>query len=427
MSRHTLWVLVVSLIASPVALPAGAAVWTVDQGGGGDFLTIQEAIAAAASGDEIIVYPGNYVENLDYLGKDLWVHSSGGPATTTIDGGWTASCVVFASGETLAAVLEGFTLTRGAGTYYDGFTRGGAVFCRQARCTLLNCIVIDNEAHNGGGLQVMEDAGAEVEGCSFQDNVCHRYGGSISASNGFLNLISCEFVSNHCTYAVGGVSYAQSCTGVIEDCLFRDNTSPWVGALNLGQPTSTVTVTRCVFDGNESASGEGGAVRVWGGDLVLEDCLLVDNQCPGGVGGGLAGYDGATTQVNGCTFFGNGAGEGGNLFFGSGDYVVSHTIVAQAASGGGLSGWAAVSCCDAWGNAGGNYLGMPDPTGMLGNISADPRFCDPPSDDFTLAADSPCAEENNPECGQIGRFGIGCTGPTPVESVTWGGIKAMFR
>lgn len=406
---------------------ADAATWVVDQGGGGHFVTIQEAITAAAPGDEIVVHPGTYDERIDFDGKDLWIHSSAGATGTVIDAGELGSCAVFDNGETLDAELEGFTLRRGAGTYYEGFTRGGAVFCRGAHCTLRDCIVSENEAHNGGGLHVM-GGGADVFACVFRDNVCHRYGGAIAASDGFLNLDGCLIEDNYSSYAVGGVSYAQNCSGEIRDTVFRGNRSPWVGGLNLGQPTSTVTVRGCVFDGNESTTAtEGGGIRVYGGALVIEECLIVGNRCAGH-GGGLAGYEGATVSVSACTFHGNGAATGGNIWFAcSGTYGVANTILCGAPEGGGLAAEVVtVDCCDAWFNSGGNYRGIPDPTGFDGNISLDPLFCGVGAGDFTLRSDSPCGPEYNPSCGLIGALDVGCTPSTPAQRVTWGQVKSMF-
>jgi hypothetical protein len=68
-----------------------------------------------------------------------------------------------------------------------------------------------------------------------------------------------------------------------------------------------------------------------------------------------------------------------------------------------------------------------------GNFFADPLFCDAiacptvsAAGDYTVAADSPCLPANN-GCGlPIGALGEGCSG-TPIESMTWGGIKARFR
>ncbi len=49
-----------------------------------DHATIAEAIVAATDGDEIVVAPGLYVENLNYSGKEITIRSSGGPETTTL-------------------------------------------------------------------------------------------------------------------------------------------------------------------------------------------------------------------------------------------------------------------------------------------------------------------------------------------------------
>jgi len=83
-------------------------------------------------------------------------------------------------------------------------------------------------------------------------------------------------------------------------------------------------------------------------------------------------------------------------------------------------------CNDAWANTGGNYVGCPDPTGTSGNIALDPRLCDPEHDNFSLGSDSPCAAENNPACGQIGRYPVGC-GPSAASATTWGALKSRFR
>ncbi len=52
----------------------------------GDFGTIQEAINAAQGVDCILVSPGTYVENIDFLGKAITLKSTDGSEVTTIDG-----------------------------------------------------------------------------------------------------------------------------------------------------------------------------------------------------------------------------------------------------------------------------------------------------------------------------------------------------
>jgi len=41
-----------------------------------DYGTIQEAIDAAVGGDTVLVAPGTYVENIDFLGKAITLKSS---------------------------------------------------------------------------------------------------------------------------------------------------------------------------------------------------------------------------------------------------------------------------------------------------------------------------------------------------------------
>src|SRR5437867_11657103 len=79
--------------------------------------TIQAAINAASNGDTVLVEPGTYRENINFMGKAITVPSSGGPAVTTIDGGVARSVVAFTPNEGTNSVLSGLTFTNGLG--YD--------------------------------------------------------------------------------------------------------------------------------------------------------------------------------------------------------------------------------------------------------------------------------------------------------------------
>ena len=50
---------------------------TVKQDGTGDFDTIQEGINASVDGDMVLVYPGTYYENINFLGKNISLASLG--------------------------------------------------------------------------------------------------------------------------------------------------------------------------------------------------------------------------------------------------------------------------------------------------------------------------------------------------------------
>ena len=59
--RHVVFCAVVAWIGMCAPVVAQRT-WTVDPGGSGDFKTITDAIAAATTGDRILVGPGTYPE-----------------------------------------------------------------------------------------------------------------------------------------------------------------------------------------------------------------------------------------------------------------------------------------------------------------------------------------------------------------------------
>jgi len=128
------------------------AVWYVPD----NYTTIQDAIDAASNGDRIVVRPGTYLEGIDFLGKGITVQSESGPEVTTIDRNHGESVVLFSSGEGPDSVLDGFTLTRGGGTYVqysqwfvgEGYV-GGGIYCWASSPTIVNNIITENVAGKG--------------------------------------------------------------------------------------------------------------------------------------------------------------------------------------------------------------------------------------------------------------------------------------
>jgi hypothetical protein len=111
--------------------------------------------------------------------------------------------------------------------------------------------------------------------------------------------------------------------------------------------------------------------------------------------------------------------------------ILDRVIVSGSTQGGAIRTSLGVfqpelSCCDLYGNAGGDYIGvLSSQRYVRNNGSADPRYCDAGRDDFTLAKNSPCAPENSP-CGRMGAFDVACD-ESPVEATSWGTVKARFR
>lgn len=173
------------------------------------------------------------------------------------------------------------------------------------------------------------------------------------------------------------------------------------------------TFEKCIFTAN-TAYTYGGAVyaEIYAAPTFRE-CTFSGNVA-GLTGGGIFGFAGCIIELISCTFYGNQAGEGAGLYFWDHCYPKLHnTIVAFNEQSEGFycdeTCEPYLTCSDIYGNAGGDWVGyIADQFGIEGNISVDPLFCDAPLGDFGLDSRSPCLLEHNPECGQIGAWGLGC-------------------
>jgi Protein of unknown function (DUF1565) len=157
--------------------------------------TIQGAINSAKNEDTVLVSPGTYKENINFLGKAITVKSSKGPTVTVIDGGGISSVVTFSSNETLTSVLRGFTLQNGNAMNAPNAStlEGGAIAIEKASPTIKNNVIQGNLAvFAGGGIGVafgspliegniirknsqtpQFDSGVGVEGLAYVERVPH--------------------------------------------------------------------------------------------------------------------------------------------------------------------------------------------------------------------------------------------------------------
>ena len=150
--------------------------------------TIQGAIDVAVDGDTVLVAPGTYVENINFLGKAITVTSESGPQVTIIDGDNLGTVVTFNSGEGLASVLRNFTIQNGFAAFGAGITIGGA------SPTIIGNIFGNNSQSAGGfgagiGANV---SSAVVEENIFRNNDCDNQflSGVISFVNSSSPLIA---------------------------------------------------------------------------------------------------------------------------------------------------------------------------------------------------------------------------------------------
>ncbi len=186
--------LLIVLLVAGFCLPR-AAILEVGSGTSGAYQAIQTAMDSAAIGDTVLVWPGTWVENLNYFGKNIVVTSryllDNDPAAiraTIIDGNQSGSCVVFRSGETRGAILDGFTITNGSG--YDlGLETyvGGGIYIYQSGPTIKNCIIENNHVvgfvSSGGGICCRLGTNPLFSNLTVRYNSAGSFGGGIRIYN----------------------------------------------------------------------------------------------------------------------------------------------------------------------------------------------------------------------------------------------------
>jgi len=342
----------------------GATTYTVDADGGGDYMTIQEAVDVAVSGDTIWIEPGTYIDDdvdgviVAISGKDLTIAAP--------------SSGVALDGEGAA---RGFVFTHATAYLYQ--------------LDLLNCTALDGE---GGGGLLFEDIGGSGEhlwviSCMFTNcssPVQFDQGGAIRIRGNSSSPINYEI--NDCQFttcesaAYAGALYTDDANGLIMYTSFINCSSEYGGACELRAGTSDIY--ECVFQGN-NANDDGGAIRVNNGDadIAIGDSSFIENQAD--VGSAIYQSQGDVTlsnceitdnmstlhgclhlrdndvaaiiEVSGCRFSGNEtdnwAGDAGI----SGDAVVNLTVSDSTLCDHPLGGDIAIAYTDGGGNDLGNW------------------------------------------------------------------------
>ena len=231
-------------------------------------------------------------------------------------------------------------------------------------------------------------------------------------------LDQCRFTSNLAADDGGGFGLAGSSAATFTDCTFESNRAAKGGAVSCW--VSTPAFTRCAFLNNE-AFEFGGAIDCDLGGPVIEGGIFAGNRAP--TGSAIFNHNNGLVFVSSSSFFENAAGESsGSIACASAYAWIDHTIIGFDLGGSALScedaaAGATLECCDLYGCAAGDWVGcIADQFGGQ-NLNEDPEFCAPHAGDFGLCADSPCAVENNPECGTMGALGIGCAASSVASTV----------
>ena len=366
-------------------------IWHVEPDGSGEALTLQAGIDAAFDGDIVLAAPGTYQgdgnRDLDFRGKSITViseksYSSPGASPSIVDcqGSYSNQHrgFYFQSGEDTNSILDGFIIENGF------YSRGGGIYCDTLTAPLIqnNIIRYCMSEYDGNGIYCYYSS-PTITGNDIRNN-SYYFGGGCADGGG----ISCR--------------------------------------------SSSPSITDNIIRYNGACSNGGGIFCYDGSSPHIEGNTIESNSASYGSGGGVAFENSSGTMINN-TIVDNGAEGGGGIYCADSSPDIENNIVTQnsgaisASYAGGIycvSSSPSITCCDFYDNivppgTESNYSGIDDQTGINGNISEDPLFCDPDSSVYTLQSDSPCLPGNHPDgddCGLIGAKGWGCVGTIPYLS-----------
>ncbi|MCH2142561.1 MAG: hypothetical protein MK077_06150 [Phycisphaerales bacterium] len=321
-----------------------------------DFVTIQEAVDAAADVDTIYVYPGTYTSNADAVitlsDKYVVLLATGDADQTIIDGQNLRRGIVIEE-DSDGLFMVGFTITHCQTPDTGGFENedGAAMLASSAQVELYGCDIVSNSATGGwwsSGAIYCDDVDLVLEGCSMSANVANYGSAGIDARDSNVTCRHCDFTNHqpidgphgngdviyvdgvtpngpanlalsHCSFTSNASTKSSLWTGLVTchgdvECSsteFRNNNS--AGCMLRCLLETSGTFVDCVFDGNTAGATAGGMALTGNlegdGDTPVEvnNCEFLGNQ--GDFAGGL--YLGRVrATISGCQFQGN-ATEGG--------------------------------------------------------------------------------------------------------------------
>ncbi len=348
--RRAICAMVIGLVALPVTISLGQQTVHVSALAGDDGwsglcaewdgatcgpkATIQAGIDAAAAGDTVLVAAGTYSgpgnRDLDFGGKPIKVRSAAGdPATCVIDCERSGRGFYFHSGETAAAVVEGFTIRQASvpDPLSDPVGAAGAGICIVGSSpTIRNCIITL----------------CLVQGSWSLDYRRPGYGAGIFCDNGSPTIIECVIAENTANDSGreegafgGGICCRNFSNARIINCDIRDNTavversSPSLGGGIYCDTGSTVLITGSTITGNEARNGAG--ISCVDSDVVIRACHVQGNRPeslyePSGSGGGIY-FNGGNAVVEDCEITQNSAYLGAGVYGTRGHVLLQNCLV----------------------------------------------------------------------------------------------------
>ncbi|MCK4359814.1 MAG: PKD domain-containing protein, partial [Candidatus Cloacimonetes bacterium] len=393
------------------------------------FSTIQLAIDYAFDGNIVLVQPGTYVENINFIGKNITVGSlflTTGDSTyisqTIIDGNQNGHVVTFNSGEDSTALLIGFTITNGYSSGSVPENNGGGIFCYSSNPCIEYVNINGNIAHygSGGGISI-QISNAVLNNVTICNNTAqgtiYGYGGGGGIFCGYDSnpILTDVIITGNTAITGGGIKFSSADVPILNNVSITGNTATNSGG-GIFCYYSNPSFNNVIINENTATNAGGGFRCQSSPNPNLTNVLISCNNASNG--GGFYSSSSGPSLTN-VTISGNNANNNGGGIYSALNTITSivliNSIVSYNTGNYGMyndpddPGILSISYSDFWDNEEGNFYNCGDSVGIntttnangdscdiYYNIQLDPLFIDPENGDYHLTEGSPCIDAGDP-------------------------------
>jgi len=302
-----------------------------------DYDDLDDAIAAASSGDTLRLRAETFIDEVT-VDRSLTIiggHINCGDSSPTIGNTTVIDSPVFGfaplvsiTGSSTQVSLSWLTLQDA-----DSLGNGGGIYLDSyADLNLAQVVIKNNAATNGAGIYVDKNASLTTNGAltlSVIDNTAAGVGGGLYVGSGASIDLSASVVDisgNTADNAGGGIFASGNADLTLNNADINHNTSTTSGGGGLYSSTGTsdraINISDSTFYGN-LAGGSGGGLLVFGNSGAVKELdlanTIIDTNIAGSNGGGIKLAGALQSSLTDTTITGNTAGDnGGGIHSGSG-------------------------------------------------------------------------------------------------------------
>ena len=338
--------------------------------------SVEAALAAANTGDTIILSPGVYAESGLTVPVGINLRGDGATASETVLDAGGLGRILLIESVADSTIISNLTFRNALAVGKNSYEQSGsAIFISRSTVRIENCVFADNIAETHGGAIRASASSPAINGCTFRGN---------QAPNGGGGAIEASFGSSP----------------IITDCVFENNSARWGGAVSV-RMGGMVTLLSSLMVANSAGGdlGYGGAIFADNSSVVgVGDVVMSGNQAR--FGGAVACFANSMVNLAHVTVTDNSASVlgGGMLIIDASPYISNSIFAFNDGIGIGVTGDSTpvITCSDIYGNTRGDWsITLTEITDMEINCSEDPQFCsrDPYAEDgLHLLQGSPLLE-----------------------------------